>query len=387
MKMTLSKGASLSIARLRHAGFEAYAVGGCVRDTLMGKKPSDFDVTTSALPQETKSLFTDFTTFDAGIAHGTVAVVIEGETVEITTFRSDGEYLDHRHPIGVSFTSKLDEDLSRRDFTVNAMAYNQDEGFIDLYGGMKDIQDKVIRCVGVAECRFEEDALRILRALRFSSVLDFDIEKETAEAIHRKAQLLHHVSRERVYVEIKKLLSGVRAQKVIEEYSDVFKVLFGDISPKADALSDCSSDILRLCAFFYNKLEAFATLKPSKRENALLKSIIVLAKDNLPDSEIELKRLIASYTAETVRLSLELRLVTGERVGDIIDLLDKIVQSGKCIKREQLAISGSDIIALGVKPSQQVGEILDTLFEEVLTKKIDNDRYALLKKVEEKLNK
>lgn len=387
MKMTLSKGSSLAISRLCQAGFEAYVVGGCVRDTLMGKKPSDFDVTTSALPQETKSLFTDFTVFESGIAHGTVAVVIEGETVEITTFRSDGEYLDHRHPVGVSFTSRLDGDLSRRDFTVNAMAYNEKQGFVDLYGGMKDIENKVIRCVGEAERRFEEDALRILRALRFSSVLDFDIEEETALAISRKAGLLDHVSRERVYVEIKKLLSGVRAGRIVEEYSDVFKVLFGDILPKAEALSSCNGDLLRLAAFFYNTPEAFATLKPSKRENTFLKKVIALAKDSLPDTEVELRRLVASHTEEAVRLSLELRLAIGESVSGKVLMLDKVIKSGKCIKREQLAVNGSDIIAMGVKPSNEIGSILNMLFDAVINGEVDNDRESLLKILEQKLEK
>ncbi len=378
MKMRLSEGAGLALSRLLDAGFEAYAVGGCVRDTLMSKIPSDFDITTSALPEETKSLFTDFTTFESGITHGTVAVVIKGEIVEITTFRSDGEYADHRHPVGVSFTKRLEDDLSRRDFTVNAMAYNETVGIVDLFGGREDIEGRVIRCVGLSETRFEEDALRILRALRFSSVLDFEIESATSRAIHKKAPLLCHVSRERIYVELKKLLSGKGAKRVIKEYPDVFRTLFGDIAPDGEAISGCSDDVSRLAVFFYNAPEVFATLKPSKRERVLLTSAVDLSKTVIPFNESELKHLIVAYSIDCVRLALEIKLARGENTNETIAMLNSIVNSCDCLKKEDLAIGGRDIISLGIEPSAQLGKILDTLFEAVLNGEIENNREALL---------
>ncbi len=383
MTMELSNGARVALSRLLDAGFQAYAVGGCVRDTLMSKTPSDFDITTSALPEETKGLFTDFTTFESGITHGTVAVVINGEIVEITTFRSDGEYIDHRHPVGVSFTKHLEDDLSRRDFTVNAMAYNETVGIIDLFGGREDIEKKIIRCVGLAQKRFEEDALRILRALRFSSVLDFEIESLTSRAIHQKAPLLSHVSRERIYVEIKKLLSGRGAERIIREYPDVFQTLFGDIAPDGAAIVRCNSDIVRLALFFYNAPEAFSTLKPSRHDRVLLTSALALSKTTVPFGEVEMKHLIVKHSAECVRVSLEIRLARGEDVTSALLMLNTIVETCDCLGREDLAVGGRDIIALGVKPSEDMGRILDALFEAVLNGEIKNTKEELIAKAKE----
>ncbi len=185
-------------------GFEAYAVGGCVRDMVLGRTPQDWDITTSATPVEVKKIFKR--TVDTGIAHGTVTVLLDKEHYEVTTYRLDGEYEDNRHPKEVSFTSSLAEDLKRRDFTINAMAYNETEGFVDLFGGMEDIQRGVIRCVGSAQERFDEDALRILRAVRFSAQLDFMIEEETMRAIATKAENLNNISAERIREELTKLI-------------------------------------------------------------------------------------------------------------------------------------------------------------------------------------
>ncbi len=192
------------IKELKQHGFEAYAVGGCVRDMVLGREPEDWDITTSATPQEVKRIFRR--TVDTGIAHGTVTVLIDKEHYEVTTYRLDGEYEDKRHPKEVSFTSSLSEDLKRRDFTINAMAYNESEGFVDLFGGLEDIRLGVIRCVGSAEERFDEDALRILRAVRFSAQLDFSIEETTMKAIQSKSKYLNNISAERIRVELTKLL-------------------------------------------------------------------------------------------------------------------------------------------------------------------------------------
>lgn len=192
------------ISELMKHGFEAYAVGGCVRDMVLGREPEDWDITTSAAPQEVKRIFRR--TVDTGIAHGTVTVLLDGEHYEVTTYRLDGEYEDNRHPKEVSFTSSLSEDLKRRDFTINAMAYNETEGFVDLFGGLTDIKLGIIRCVGSAKERFDEDALRILRAVRFSAQLGFAIEEETMEAVRARVSHLNNISAERIRVELTKLL-------------------------------------------------------------------------------------------------------------------------------------------------------------------------------------
>ena len=183
---------------LQEAGYEAYAVGGCIRDSLLGRRPDDWDITTSAKPQETKALFGR--TIDTGIQHGTVTVMRHGRGYEVTTYRVDGEYEDGRHPKEVTFTASLKEDLRRRDFTVNAMAYNEEDGLVDLFGGRQDLEQKIIRCVGEANERFEEDALRIMRAVRFSAQLGFSIEERTKEAIRGHAEKLRQVSAERLQV-------------------------------------------------------------------------------------------------------------------------------------------------------------------------------------------
>lgn len=197
-------------------GFEAYAVGGCVRDSILGRVPGDWDITTSAKPEQVKQLFRR--TIDTGIEHGTVTIMIDKEGFEVTTYRIDGEYEDNRHPKNVEFTSNLVEDLKRRDFTINAMAYNDHEGIVDKFHGLGDIKTKVIRCVGNAEERFDEDALRILRAIRFAAQLDFTIEEDTQMAIEKKAELLRNISAERIRVELEKLLVSKHPEKLIHAY-------------------------------------------------------------------------------------------------------------------------------------------------------------------------
>lgn len=204
------------IEQLNLHGFEAYAVGGCVRDMVLGRIPQDWDITTSATPQEIKKIFKR--TVDTGIEHGTVTVLIDKEHYEVTTYRVDGVYEDNRHPKEVSFTKSLEEDLKRRDFTINAMAYNEAQGFVDLFGGLEDIKARVIRCVGSANERFDEDALRILRAVRFSAQLGFDIEEETMKAVCTKAEKLKNISAERIRVELTKLL--------LSEHTDRLKLLY-----------------------------------------------------------------------------------------------------------------------------------------------------------------
>ncbi|MDD6489698.1 MAG: hypothetical protein PUG48_07785, partial [Clostridia bacterium] len=229
MKINLPNGVQKIISTLAEKGYNSYAVGGCIRDSIMNKKPSDWDICTSSMPEETLSTLGKHNIIKNGLKHGTVTVRFDGVSYEITTFRVDGEYSDNRHPNNVKFVRNLKDDLARRDFTINAMAYNDSDGLCDYYGGLDDIKNKIIRCVGDPDKRFFEDGLRIMRALRFASVLGFDIEKETAESIHRCCNLLKNISAERIMSEFSKLIVGQNAEKILLEYSDVFCVFIPEI--------------------------------------------------------------------------------------------------------------------------------------------------------------
>ena len=214
MNMWIPENVEWIIRELMAHGFEAYAVGGCVRDSVLGREPEDWDITTSAKPEQVKQIF--HRTVDTGIEHGTVTVLIDKEAYEVTTYRVDGEYEDHRHPKEVTFTASLEEDLKRRDFTINAMAYNPQTGLVDIFEGIDDLNKKIIRCVGNPRERFDEDALRILRAIRFSAQLGFEIDNMTKEAMTEKAETLRDVSAERIRIELVKLLVSKHPEKIRE---------------------------------------------------------------------------------------------------------------------------------------------------------------------------
>ena len=227
-----------AIEILNKNGHSAYVVGGAVRDSLMKKDAHDWDITTSALPEQTKKAFEGFRIIETGIKHGTVTVIIDGTDLEITTYRIESGYSDNRHPDSVDFTDRVEDDLARRDFTVNAIAYSPQSGFADPFDGRDDIKRKIIRCVGEADRRFGEDALRILRALRFSSVLGFDIDSETADSIHRNYRLLKNISVERIFVELSKLLCGKDAGRILRDYEDVIFFILPELLP----MKNCSQN-------------------------------------------------------------------------------------------------------------------------------------------------
>jgi len=248
-----------AIEILQSNGHSAYVVGGAVRDMLMDKTAHDWDITTSALPEETLSAFSDFRTIETGLKHGTVTVIVDGMSLEITTFRIEGNYSDNRHPDKVDFTDKIESDLSRRDFTVNAIAFSPHKGFADPFDGQADIKNKVIRCVGNPDKRFSEDALRILRALRFSSVLGFEIDIETAESIRRNYKLLGNISVERIFVETSKLLCGKNAGKILRDFEDVFFFILPEISP----LKNCTQNHERhIYDVWHHTVKAVESIEP-----------------------------------------------------------------------------------------------------------------------------
>ncbi|MFA5658598.1 MAG: phosphohydrolase, partial [Oscillospiraceae bacterium] len=221
MKIDIPDFALAAINILNKSGYEAYAVGGCVRDSLMGKLPNDWDICTNAHPEKVTAVFDGFKTIPTGLKHGTITIIIDNNPLEITTFRRDGEYSDSRRPDSVLFVPDLKEDLSRRDFTINAMAYSEKDGLIDFFGGRADLEKKLIRCVGEADIRFSEDALRILRAVRFSSVLGFEIEDKTSAALIEKKNRLSRVSPERIAAEMNKLLLGKNVFEVMKKYREM----------------------------------------------------------------------------------------------------------------------------------------------------------------------
>lgn len=226
--MKLPEYVDVVLEKLNIDGFEAFAVGGCVRDSILGIAPKDYDVTTNATPEQIKRCFSGFRTIDTGIEFGTVTVISDGFPIEVTTYRIDGEYNDNRRPDSVEFTSDLSEDLRRRDFTINAMAFNKKTGIIDLYGGKADLSERVIRAIGEPVERFNEDGLRIMRALRFASCYNFSIESGTAEAIHSKARLLENIAKERIAIEFNKFIC-CNCESLLREYNDVFSILIPEI--------------------------------------------------------------------------------------------------------------------------------------------------------------
>ena len=282
MNIPIPKNVMQALEILGKNGYSAYAVGGCVRDSLLGNKPDDWDICTSALPEQTAECFADYRVIPTGVKHGTITVIVE-KPLEITTFRIDGDYLDNRRPSEVSFTRRLEDDLCRRDFTVNAMALSADGEITDLYGGQEDLKAKLIRCVGYAETRFDEDALRIMRALRFASVLGFEIESETADAIRKKRQLLANIAAERIVKEFTKLLRGNCAD-ILFGYSEVIKIFL--------PIADFSADTVRLIA--------------ASPADPLLRLAILLSKSSAEDAEKMLRKLkYDNCTLKYVTLILE----------------------------------------------------------------------------------
>lgn len=388
MRFALPENVEYILDTLEAAGYKAHIVGGSVRDLLLGKQPDDFDITTSALPEETKSVFATQRTVDTGIQHGTVSLILDGRAYEITTYRLDGEYKDSRHPEAVYFTKKIEEDLSRRDFTVNAIAYNPREGIVDPFGGIADLNVGLIRAVGDPYLRFSEDALRILRGIRFSSVLGFDIDGFTSSAIHKKAHLLKNVSAERIFVELKKMLSADHSYELILEYSDVLLTVIPSLDwiclPDKEAFS--SADFLsRIASIFYfssnNPPKAFAEFCHDMHTDSALRDrgyaiLSSVGRYDLTDV-VSLKHLLHDRGEEGARELIRLEMILGKASHISLSYLDALVASKVCYRLSDLNVGGSDILDLGVK-GRRVGEILDSLLTAVIENKIANDRDDLI---------
>ena len=427
MKMNIPEPARKIIDRLNEHGYEAYVVGGCVRDMILKREPGDWDITTSARPEQVKALFTR--TLDTGIQHGTVTIMVGKEGYEVTTFRVDGDYTDGRHPDTVTFTPSLEEDLKRRDFTINAMAYNHNTGLVDIFGGREDIEGKVIRCVGNPTERFTEDALRILRAIRFSAQLGFEIEDATRQAITQIAPNLIHVSKERIQVELTKLLLSDRpeAMKLVYEtgispyVSETFHKMgemIGDMPITVPAKKDLrwalflrkgtpeqavrilrdlklDNDTIYQVKVFTGwigrsicgeialpdektdemcTLEAAAELEfvPGEESKPQIRKVMSQMEPELFDDLLNIKLCLAKAAAE------DSQSVAVRQLEKIFTLRDEIRADGNCISLKMLAVTGNDLIKAGMRPGKEVGQMLHHFLELVLDEPEKNDKEYLL---------
>ena len=359
---------------LNAAGHEAYIVGGCVRDALMDRTPKDWDVCTSALPEETKAAFAGEKTIDTGLQHGTVTVMYEAQPVEITTYRIDGEYKDGRHPEAVAFTRSLKEDLARRDFTINAMAYHPQTGLVDPFGGRTAIADKTLRCVGESEKRFDEDALRIMRGLRFAAELGFDIEEETLNAMRSCKDGVGKVSKERINVELSKLLMGEFADTVLEKNGELLEDIVEGL--QAVPVSQLPQNLaIRLAEVFPKDTGKY--LRLLKYDGSTIRYARVLSRLRDTPAPTEPKKEMVRFLHKHGEVITAMHYARAGR--EELVALGHLLEQKPCYRYSDLAIGGNDLIEVGMNPGPALGETLKKILELVIEEEIENERETLLK--------
>lgn len=381
-----------TLDRLEENGYSAYLVGGCVRDYIMCVEPHDFDVTTNAKPEQIEECFSDIKTLDIGKKHGTISLVFDKEIVEVTTYRIDGEYKDSRHPESVTFTDKIEADLARRDFTMNAIAYSPKRGFVDPFCGREDIERKQIVCVGNPNIRFDEDALRILRALRFSSRLGFGIEENTKSAILEKRNLLLNIAYERINIEFVGILDGMDSAGVISEYIEVFRTLIPSLTsvdyPSIENAKEYSTAV-KLCLFFShydNKKELEALMKNLKFDNTTVKTVTSVVSlfnnyfSKYKDGDI--KRAVSRIGVDNTQVLYQALYCHTNNSAHTVALqhLAEFVGEGACMSVSALDVKGNEIIEkYKINPSD-TGRILSKLLDDVIDEIIPNEKSALLER-------
>lgn len=400
MIIDLPKNVENIIGSLEEHGFEGFAVGGCVRDSLLKKTPKDWDITTDALPVDMKKIFKK--TFDTGIAHGTVTVLMDGVGYELTTYRIDGNYSDGRHPDSVSFSKSLSEDLCRRDFTINAMAYSNKKGIVDLFDGRKDLQNGIIRAVGDAKKRFDEDALRMLRAVRFAAQLGFKIDDDTFEAIKEKAKLLSNVSKERIFVELNKSLCGDFAQNIKMVYtSGLYRYIGKEFAKLDKSIYDFyprkfPNKKHMYWAVFLENIENVEAVKKIlfelKSDNATRNNTYLLVKElknPLPSSDEDIRWSLHRIGADLFCDYIEI-LKSDKKNVDILDKIDTIENRYSLILKENhayeismLDITGKDLMDLGISKGPKIGEVLEFLLKKVIENPLNNEKSSLLRLAKE----
>lgn len=435
MKIQLPEKVNTIIHTLQEHGYEAHAVGGCVRDSILGRVPDDWDITTSATPLETKSLFAK--TFDTGIEHGTITVLMDKDAFEVTTYRVDGKYEDSRHPSEVTFTRSLSEDLLRRDFTINAMAYNDNEGLVDIFGGIQDLENQTIRCVGNAKARFGEDALRILRAVRFAAQLGFQIESSTQEAIAELAPTLANISAERIQVELIKMLVSPNPTLMRTAYElGITKVILPEFDEMMETTQETphhkynvgehtlkaiegirADKVLRLTMLFHdiakpmmktvdeNGIAHFKMhdvkgaemtkqiLRRLKFDNDTMNKVVKLVQYHdyrMPSEPKNVRKAMNKIGEDLFPYYLEVReadtLAQSEylqeeklqNIKDVRHCYEDILAKKECVSLRTLAVTGSDLIENGMKPGKEIGIVLNKLLEIVIENPEYNTKNKLL---------
>ena len=433
--MILPPQVNTAISMLYAAGYEAFLVGGAVRDYVRDNSPAkDWDITTNAVPAQVESVFSGYHLIETGLKHGTVTVVIDHEPIEITTYRIDGDYSDHRHPDSIHFARSLKDDLERRDFTMNALAYSPQKGIVDLVGGRKDIEDGVIRCVGDPNCRFQEDGLRMLRALRFASVYGMAIEAETASAIHRNKELLKGIAAERIQVELTKMLCGKGVTKVLEEFADIIAIPIPEILPmfhfeQRNPHHDkdvwghtitvidniAPKPVLRWAALLHDtgKPQCFSIgedgighffghaekstamdeeiLNRMRFDNAGKERILRLVRYHdmpITADRKPIKRLLSKHGEDATRQLIELHkadtlgqsAICRHRIAifeEVSQMINEILQEESCFTLKDLAVNGHDMMTLGFQ-GPTIGRVLQECLDAVLDEQIPNEHEALM---------
>ena len=400
MTIRMDEGAAELLDTLHRAGYAAYVVGGCVRDSLLGLTPHDWDLCTSALPQQGMELFGEEKCIPTGLQHGTVTVKQGGGLYEITTFRTEGIYTDGRHPDEVHFVPDVREDLARRDFTINAMAYNEKEGLVDPFGGQADLQSGILRAVGVPHQRFTEDALRILRLYRFAARFGFSIDPPTAQAAQELCAHLDCVSVERIEEELTKLLSAPAPAAYLDE--KILGVVLPELSPEALAAAKPVVDAcpageqalpVRLAALLLSLGEdgTRRTLRRLRCSNACIEETAVLVREVVPGVPVSLniyaRRLLGKYNLCTVqRLAALGTALQPEHAADfaaLSELAEQLNADGVCCRISQLAVNGRDLMAAGVPAGPGIRKVLEALLDGVIREEYPNERQALLAAVQQ----
>lgn len=421
-------------------GFEAYIVGGCVRDFLLNRTPNDFDITTNATPLQVEEIFKDFHVIETGLQHGTVTVVVEGVTVEITTYRIDGLYSDGRHPDNVQYTSKLKDDLSRRDFTINAMAYNHEVGIVDKFNGINDLKNGLITCVGEPQKRFSEDALRIMRAIRFSSQLNFSIEENTSNKVHELKDTLSKVSVERIAVELNKLIMGDKPHEILTSYSDVISTIIPEIKScigfnqhsryhKYDVWEHMAVSVqnspknlnIRLAMLLHDigKPKTFTLdingnghfykhayvgaeisekiLKNLKYDNATIKRVTTLIyhHDDEFHNVYDIKKSISNLGKEVFFELISVQQADAlskhdfcskhvQELEEIKTIAQDLISKNECLSLKDLSVNGNDLKSIGIQ-GKNIGDTLNILLDNVLKDTLKNDKNSLIDYVKSNL--
>ena len=400
MTIRMDEGAAELLDTLHRAGYAAYVVGGCVRDSLLGLTPHDWDLCTSALPQQGMELFGEEKCIPTGLQHGTVTVKQGGGLYEITTFRTEGTYTDGRHPDEVHFVPDVQEDLARRDFTINAMAYNAKEGLVDPFGGQADLQGGILRAVGVPHQRFTEDALRILRLYRFAARFGFSIDPPTAQAAQELCAHLECVSVERIEEELAKLLSAPAPAAYLDE--KILGVVLPELSPEALAAAKPVVDAcpageqalpVRLAALLLSLGEdgTRRTLRRLRCSNACIEETAVLVREVVSGVPVSLniyaRRLLGKYNLCTVqRLAALGAALQPEHAADfaaLSELAEQLDADGVCCRVSQLAVNGRDLMAAGVPAGPGIRKVLEALLDGVIREEYPNERQALLAAVQQ----